>query len=61
MRMLLRPGGGSVDDQLSGRWILNAHPDEWYLQDVRAISMEINLIGLLFLLRGLELEEGWGV
>ena len=32
--------------------------NEWVkLQDVRAISMEITLIGLLFLMRGLEMED----
>jgi hypothetical protein len=41
MQLLLRPSGGSADAQLSGRWILNCHPDEFYLMDPRALAATV--------------------
>ena len=31
------------EEHLRGRWILNAHPDEYYLQDVRALILHVSL------------------
>jgi hypothetical protein len=44
MKLLLRPGDNrTLDEQLDGRWILNAHPDEFYTQDVRALAGHVAL------------------
>lgn len=37
MQLLVRPGGGSADEQLIGKWVLNCHPDEYFVQDPREI------------------------
>lgn len=33
----------SLDAQLEGRWILNAHPDEYWLQDVRGLVAHVGV------------------
>ena len=40
-RILLDPGQ-TVRRKLTGRWIMNAHPDEWYVQDVRELAAAID-------------------
>ena len=45
MRMLFghndTAGKRTLDEQLEGRWILNAHPDEYFLQDVRGLLSHV--------------------
>ena len=45
MQLLLQIGNGHGDPdvQLRDRWILNAHPDEYYLQDVRAVVATVSM------------------
>ena len=40
-RILLDPGQ-TMRGNLTGRWIMNAHPDEWYVQDVRELAGAID-------------------
>lgn len=42
-RMLLSHSSSSSYDELNGRWILNAHPDEFYLQDMRKLVAHLSL------------------
>lgn len=44
MKLLARPGDTrSLDAQLEGRWILNAHPDEFFLQDIRQLAAQVSM------------------